>query len=554
MNRRLYAILATIGLFFVTVPSVMAETPLPVPPFHKGVNLNVWFEVPSAHQIQFTRYTKKDFENIKSLGADVIRLPINLHFMTSGAPSYILDPLFLEFLDSAVNWAEELGLYIILDNHTFDPVVPTDPKIGKALLKVWPQMAEHFRNRSKYVLYEVLNEPHGIDLVKWGKIQGEVVDAIRAVDTKHTIVVGAGNYNNYRDLGSLPAYKDSNLLYTFHFYDPFVFTHQGANWCSPSLENLSGVPFPPDSGPLPSVPKDLQGSWVENTIMNYSRDGTSSEVKKLLDIPIAFAKKRNVAIFCGEYGVYIPNSKNEDRVRWYQIVREYLEANGVAWTSWGYLDSFGLTKHAQGGCFETDLNLPLLRAMGFNIPVQLKKVTGPEKTGFDIYRDFTGPQINWGGYIQNGVSDFYSTDKPASGKYAIHWGKCRQYNSVGFDFLGERDLTRLVGEGYVLEMMVRTTSKDTKLDIRFLNPGALPADLPWRSSCYIDEKNVPADGVWHKVRIPLADMFETGAWKGKWFDPAGKFDWSRVIRFEIVSEFQSLEDKEFWFDDILITK
>src|SRR5674476_938917 len=69
-------------------------------PFSRGVNLTNWFQVDSPGQIQFTKYTKQNLVNIKSLGCDVIRLPINLHFMTSGSPSYTLDPLFLSFLDS----------------------------------------------------------------------------------------------------------------------------------------------------------------------------------------------------------------------------------------------------------------------------------------------------------------------------------------------------------------------------------------------------------------------------------------------------------------------
>ena len=99
-------------------------------PFNRGVNLTGWFHANSAQQIQFSKYTKQDFEQIQSLGCDVIRLPVNLHFMTNGAPDYTLDPLFLNFLDQAADWAEELNLYLILDNHTFDPAADTDPAVG----------------------------------------------------------------------------------------------------------------------------------------------------------------------------------------------------------------------------------------------------------------------------------------------------------------------------------------------------------------------------------------------------------------------------------------
>ena len=105
----------------------------------------------SAQQIHFTRFTRQDFINLKSLGCDVIRLPINLHFMTDGAPNYTIDPLFLCFLDQVVDWAEELELHLILDNHTFDPAENTDPNIGDVLVPVWTQVADHYKVRTTYL-------------------------------------------------------------------------------------------------------------------------------------------------------------------------------------------------------------------------------------------------------------------------------------------------------------------------------------------------------------------------------------------------------------------
>jgi len=65
--------------------------------FSRGVNLTGWFQTSSAHNIQFSKYTKKDFVNIKNLGCDVIRLPVNLFYMTDGNPDYTVDPLFYDF-------------------------------------------------------------------------------------------------------------------------------------------------------------------------------------------------------------------------------------------------------------------------------------------------------------------------------------------------------------------------------------------------------------------------------------------------------------------------
>lgn len=340
-------------------------------PFSRGVNLTGWFKSSVPDQIQFSKYSKKDFENIKSLGCDVIRLPINLHHMTNGSPDYTVDPLFFSFLDQAVDWAESLHMYLIIDNHSTDDVASKNPNLETILTKVWTQLAVHYKNRSQYILYEVLNEPNGtLKTSAWGKIQQAAITAIRTVDTMHTIVVGAAAYNSYKELALLPVYTDTNLLYTFHFYDPLIFTHQGAGWMNPSLVSLANVPFPYDAANMPSVPTDLAGTWVERTLNNYSNEGIVAVIKSHIDKAVAFKRSRNVNIFCGEFGVYNPNCKDTDRVNWYNEVRKYLELNGIPWTIWDYQGGFGLFKKGSKEQFNSDLNIPMVHALGLTVPVQ----------------------------------------------------------------------------------------------------------------------------------------------------------------------------------------
>src|SRR5258708_23760278 len=310
-------------------------------PFNKGVNLTGWFQTNSAQQIQFSKFTKKGFQNVKFPGCDLIRLPINLHSMTSGQPDFTLDPLFLTFLDSAVHWAEQYQIHLILDNHTFDVAANTDPNIGPILVKVWTQLADHYKNYSSYVYYEVLNEPHGIDNTVWGNIQQSVIDAIRTVDTQHYIVVGPADCNSYASLSKLPVYSDTKLIYTFHFYDPFVFTHQGASWTDPSMVPLTGIPFPYRASDMPATPASLKGTWIESNFNNYHNDGTDASVKQLLDIAVNFKAARNVPVYCGEFGVYIPNSRNDDRIAWYRLARANLEEKSMPRSTRDYTDRFG---------------------------------------------------------------------------------------------------------------------------------------------------------------------------------------------------------------------
>ncbi len=265
-------------------------------PFTRGVNLTNWFQSGSARQIQFTKYTKQDFVRIKDLGCNVIRSPINLHFMTNGAPDYTVDPIFFDFMDQVVDWAEELQIHLLLDNHTFDPNANTDPSVEGILLKIWPQLADHFKNRSNYLYYEILNEPHGITTSVWCQIQQKVINAIRAVDTRHTIIVGASGYNSYNELKNMPVYTDNNLIYTFHFYDPFMFTHQGATWTN-YMQDLAGIPFPYDAARMPATPISAKGTWVESSLNNYKNDGTVVKVQQLIDVCSKFQSQQECSDF-----------------------------------------------------------------------------------------------------------------------------------------------------------------------------------------------------------------------------------------------------------------
>jgi endoglucanase len=519
--------------------------------FNKGVNLTNWFQVSSAQQIQFSKYSRTDFEQIKSLGCDVVRLPINLHFMTNGKPDYTIDPLFYTFLDQVVGWCEELGIHLILDNHTFDVTTNTDPLVGAILEKVWSQMAVHYLNTSNKIYFEILNEPHGIADNTWNEIQQKVVTAIRKVDTKHTLVVGPASWNSYNNLNAMPVYSDTNLIYTFHFYDPFLFTHQGASWTD--LTPVSGIPFPYSAERMPVCPTELKGTWVESNFNSYKTDGTIAKVKQLINIAVNFSKQRNVPVFCGEFGVYNLNSPPADRVFWYNIVRSYLEENNVAWTIWDYHGAFGLYEKNSNGFFEHDLNVPILEALGMKVPEQTPYIQTPDEVGFPLFTDFIGKNINEASY-GSGTLNYYSTNYPNRGDYCISWKGAAQYEGIVFDFAPKRDLSYLKENGFALSLLIRGDDPNGQFDIRFIDSKTDdPDDHPWRMRSTLSKSNVQWDKQWHKLYLPLSGFKEHGSWDNEWFDPQGKFDWTSIDKLEICTEYNGMGNFSLWIDDLTIT-
>lgn len=521
--------------------------------FNKGVNLTGWFQCDNSQVIPFTKYTKDDLNNLKFLGCDVFRLPVNLHEMSSGSPDYIVDPTFFGLMDSVVNWSEQLGLKIIIDNHSFDPNVNTTPDVETILGKVWPQIANHYKNYGNFLYYEILNEPHGISTLQWGSIQQNIINAIRAVDQKHTIIVGGSDFNTYTELANLPYYSDTNLIYTFHFYDPFMFTHQGADWFEPSMASLSGVPFPYDPGKMPPCPADLVGTWVEESLNNYLIEGTSEYVKSLIDIAVEFSNNRHVPVYCGEFGVFIPNADTADRVRWYKLVRQYLEEKGIPWTTWDYQDGFGLFKKGSNELFDHDLNIPLLEALGLNIPAQTPYSPGPDIGGLKVYTDYLEHLILDASY--GGSLSYYSTNLPDNDRFCIQWKDFTQYSAIGFDFAPDHDFSGLVNANYALDFMVRGNGDGLEFEARFVDSKTTdPEDHPWRKGITVNSSFANWDKRWHHVHIPLTSFVETGSWdEGNWYEPEGKFDWKAIDKLEFSTESAVNLTDELWFDNITIT-
>ncbi len=525
---------------------------IPQPPFLRGFNLANWFEnFSSVATLPFKLYTREDFENIKSLGCDHVRVPVEFFDGTGPAPGYTLDPLLFFLLDQVIDWAEALGLYIIIDNHSWDPLVDTDPEIEDQLLAVWRQVADRYKNRSHLICYEILNEPHGISDSVWHAIQQKTIDAIRQFDDIHTIIVGPANWNHYDNLSLMPQFTGGNLIYTFHFYDPYIFTHQGTTWGSPPMVNLVGVPYPYNVASMPGLPADLRGTWIEDRYHAYPDQGNDAWVRSQIDIAVQFMNERHVPIWCGEFGAHMPGSNTADRARWLRTVRTCFEDNNISWAHHEYRDGFGIFEPESHELFEYDVNIPIIEALGLNPPPQSEY----RMTAFTIYDDYVGQGIIFRNWLSGGHIDFYSQSHPAEGDFCISWQGANLYDCIGFEFFTIYDLTQLVENDYLVDMWVRGTATHVKFDIRFVDTDTDdPDDHPWRMRFTIDNTVVDWDGTWQHVQIPLSDFTEHGAYEDStWYNPQGDFDWSQVEHFGIDAQHHDLIDVELFFDHICIT-
>lgn len=499
-------------------------------PFSKGINLPVWMEYGRFNSLL---YGKKDFENIKSLGVEAVRVPVWFDAWIDDAAECSVSPDCFSLLDMALDCCESLQIFLIIDFHNdCSGGSKTNPKIERTLLKVWQQVAARYKDRGKYVIYEVMNEPHfssgnlQADLAKWGKIQGNVIDAIRSVDKSHYIIVGGGDWDSPDSMLKLPEYKDELLIYNFHDYSPFLFTHQGASWTF--SKRIKKVPFPYDKEKMPPLPSNPTAAekWEYS---NYERNSSEKELVAHLDKAVEFANKRNAALMCNEFGVLMTYAAPVERANWYRMKCKWMDERNIVRLSWDYTQEFGLFKSPDASRFPEDLNPLIIQAMGYKMPEAANSeswYSRAKKSGdWTIYKDGRADNIRIQSYSKNGS---LVASEPGSSEKFITLTDLPEYSELLFNFKEACDFTSLKDQGAKLEFYVKSKDKNFDLTVYFRDMAS--KTFPWRASILVGTDKAKPDGTWRKVSIPLKSLNDVGGWTEEtgWKISEGKFSWSLI--------------------------
>src|SRR5215213_952510 len=207
-------------------------------PFRRGVNVlgydAYWTDVSKR------RFEWRHFAEIRKAGFDFVR--INLQAFRHMDAQNKLDPKWLAKLDDVVREARKAGLGVILDEHDFDACSKDLAMCRTRLPAFWRQIAPRFARQPRSVAFELLNEPHEkLDAAAWNAFIPDLLSIVRQSNPTRIVVVGPTSWNALRELPNLKLPDDRNLLVTFHYYEPFHFTHQGATWAGEEVKNLHGI-------------------------------------------------------------------------------------------------------------------------------------------------------------------------------------------------------------------------------------------------------------------------------------------------------------------------
>ena len=332
----------------------------------RGVNLSGWFaQGPSDPAHLQSAITSDDIQRIKRMGFDHVRLPVDPDILAAGGPIDVPDPDTVYYLEDAVRLVLEGGLAIVVDLHpdeSFGERLAKDRAAVDQTAALWTTLARQLSvHDPDRLFFEVLNEPGEITSSDWAKIQTRLTGAIRQAAPHHTIIATGHGWSGVEQLEALRPLDDPNVIYAFHLYDPYVFTHQGAEWSPGPVSELSRVPYPSSPSAVASVLAGVSDSEARKMLTEYADERwDASAIERLVERAAAWRDRYGVPIICGEFGVYRSASPAADRIAWLRDVRTALERKTIGWTAWEYAGGFGVVDGPVG---QRVIHAPTARAL-----------------------------------------------------------------------------------------------------------------------------------------------------------------------------------------------
>jgi endoglucanase len=290
-------------------------------PVGRCVNMGNHLEAPTEGAWGGRKIADDDFAIIAKAGFNSVRIPVRWAAHASEKPPYAIDKDFMARVQHVVGNARAAGLNVILNSHHYEDIHsnPSDGHIAR-LAGMWTQIAATFAGEPNEKLwFEIENEPHDkFNDSNLLNVLSPALAEIRKTNPTRPVIIGGEFWSGINSLKTLKLPDDPNIVPTFHYYDPFNFTHQGADWVSPT----------PPMG-------RAYGSAEDQALLR----GDVAKVR-------AYIARTGKTPFLGEFGA---NEKIPlyDRVKYMMTVRVAFDQLKIGMCAWGFTNTFPLYDSAK---------------------------------------------------------------------------------------------------------------------------------------------------------------------------------------------------------------
>lgn len=273
-----------------------------------GWNLGNTFDAPEGETSWGQPFTTQEMiQKLYDLGFNTIRIPISWGRHTSGAPDYIIDETWMARVTTVVNYALDLGMYVIINSHHDNDIyMPTRENQAQAeayIGAIWSQIAANFEYADHHLIFQTMNEPRVTGTSYEWNIDTRNEDCMAAVE----IISGL----NQIALDAIRATGGRNS-------DRFVIISTYAG--SPAAALIDQFQLPTDTAENKLI-LSIHAYTPYNLCLNINSDETGfnqshiSEIKSFMkNVNYRYVKK-GIPVIIDEMGI-IDKKNPEDRKAW----------------------------------------------------------------------------------------------------------------------------------------------------------------------------------------------------------------------------------------------
>jgi len=202
---------------------------------------------------------------------------------------------------------------------------------------------------------------------RWYGGEAKLTAAIRQGAPAHTILAAGARWDDDDDMIFLEPLRDPNVIYVFHFYEPHIFTHQGATWGAYYWHWLKGLHYPSSPENAAQIAATVPEAIDRLYVIRYGKDHwDASRIEAEINQAAEWASHNGVQLVCNEFGVFrYGGADPQDRAAWITDVRTSLERHNIGWAMWDYSGGFGVVSKKDG---KTSLDETTVNALGLKMP------------------------------------------------------------------------------------------------------------------------------------------------------------------------------------------